>query len=332
MHTHHLPVPRHRAHARGSDYGQRDVGRVRDEVPAERERRTGAREGGVAHEVRPADEHGRVRAELPEVLQAPHRVGVGIGVGVGGRMADRGRPERRGGRGVREEHELRVRVPDRQQPSRICFGVGLGAGLGEDGDGGVVPGCAAREWGDESYARRRGPRACPFQRERELVRLRGGAVQEEDVPRPDRAREEHGRGGVQERAARAERVVGDDELALAPVERDAPCGLWERERALRRRHREREAYVRPRIDRAAISAEFVEFKEGEKKEEKGKRKGERKRKRDARRRRVPLARHVEPRPAVRVPERRDEGRAPVERDAGDAHARVAHPVRLQELR
>ena len=41
---------------------------------------------------------------------------------------------------------------------------------------------------------------------------------------------------------------------------------------------------------------------------------------------------MEPRPAVRVPERRDEGRAPAaERDARDAHARVAHPVRLQEL-
>ena len=125
--------------------------------------------------------------------------------------------------------------------------------------------------GDESYARRRGPRACPFQRERELVRLRGGAVQEEDVPRPDRAREEHGRGGVQERAARAERVVGDDELGLAAVERDAPRRLWERERALRRRHGEREAYVRS-VDRAAVSAEFAcGVKEGEKKEEKRKR-------------------------------------------------------------
>ena len=115
------------------------------------------------------------------------------------------------------------------------------------------------------YARVRGPRACPCLRERELVGLVGGAVEEEDVPGPDRACEEDGGGGVQERAARAERVVGDDELALPAVQRDAGASagasaresesvLWERERALRRRHGEREGRVRP-IARA-VSAEF----------------------------------------------------------------------------
>ena len=50
-HVHRLPVPRYRAHAGRGDDGECD-GRV--EVPAERERRTIARERGIAHEVRPA--------------------------------------------------------------------------------------------------------------------------------------------------------------------------------------------------------------------------------------------------------------------------------------
>ena len=62
-----------------------------------------ARDRRVAHEVRPTNENGRVRAELPEALKSWHRVR--------GRRLHGGRPERRGRDGIREEDELGGRVP-----------------------------------------------------------------------------------------------------------------------------------------------------------------------------------------------------------------------------
>ena len=62
-----------------------------------------------------------------------------------------------------------------------------------------------------------------------LVRV---AIQEEDIARADRARKEDGGGGVEKCTVCAEGVVGDNELALATVERDRARRLREGESAL----------------------------------------------------------------------------------------------------
>ena len=59
---------------------------------------TAEQPGKIMHELRAADEHGVVRAELPVALQPWD--------GARCRELDGGRPERRGGGGVREQHEL----------------------------------------------------------------------------------------------------------------------------------------------------------------------------------------------------------------------------------
>ena len=57
------------------------------------------RNGRIAHEIRPTDQDGRVRPELPEVLEAADRLRRDV--------AYRGRPECRSGDRIRVEDELR---------------------------------------------------------------------------------------------------------------------------------------------------------------------------------------------------------------------------------
>ena len=59
-----------------------------------------------------------------------------------------------------------------------------------------------------------------------LVRI---AEEEQDIALANRAREEDRGGGEEQGAFRAESVVSDNELALASVECDGACGLWEGE-------------------------------------------------------------------------------------------------------
>ena len=77
------------------------------------------------------------------------------------------------------------------------------------------------------------------------MRLVGGAIEEEDVARADRARKKDRRGRVEERAGRAEGVVGDDELGLAAGERDRACRAGERECASRGGEGDRECDICP---------------------------------------------------------------------------------------
>ena len=95
-----FPIPGDACHSRRGDDSELNAS---IEVAAKRERVSPIGERRVAHEVRPADEDGRVRAKLPVVLEPTN--------GVARRGRYRGPPEGRRSDRVGEEHELGVRVP-----------------------------------------------------------------------------------------------------------------------------------------------------------------------------------------------------------------------------
>ncbi len=210
-----LSVPRDVLNARGRDDRQQRNALV--QVAPQGKLGPVIRGRRVPDQVRSPHQHGRVAPHTPKVAK---RLLVACGVSGGGK--DRCE-ERADGVRVCEQHELVVRVPERDKT--------LDAARDTDNRCRGAPPRRRRSRELDPRIILRLNASGARQRNRGFVLLVGIAVQEEDVPRSDASCEEHRRGRVQRPRVVAELVVGDDDLGLSPGDRDRRDRLRKRDLA-----------------------------------------------------------------------------------------------------
>lgn len=184
-----LTIPRHTRHVLRGDHSEHDA-----LVQVAPQRKLSASDARVAHEVRPADEYGLVRAELEVVAERAARA----------RRDDWG-PVRRSCDRVRVQHELRGGLEDGHRALDAL----------QQRHDGVGPRVAG-----EGCRRRIRARARAGEREGDLACRIGVAVEEKDIPAANGPRVENTSGRVKHGRVGAIRVVCHEDLALATIQRD----------------------------------------------------------------------------------------------------------------